>query len=98
MGDLLDSNNRYTTFFTKLKGIYKDPLFILIIITTLITSYLLKVQMRIGVPYWDVFNYLNNALYFAGMGNGGVLYLPPVIPLLTSLLFRVGYVSVNAIL
>lgn len=97
MGDLLYSNNRYTTFFTKLKGIYKDPLFILIIITTLITSYLLNVQMRIGVPYWDVFNYLNNALYFAGMGNGGVLYLPPVIPLLTSLLFRVGYISANVI-
>jgi len=53
--------------------------------------------MRIGVPYWDVFNYLNNALYFAGLGNGGVLYLPPIIPILTSLLFRSGYVSVNAI-
>lgn len=53
--------------------------------------------MKIGVPYWDVFNYLNNALYFADMGNGGVLYLPPVIPILTSFLFRIGYVSINAI-
>lgn len=93
----MDSNNYYKTFFTKLNGIYKDPLFILIVITTLITSYLLSVQIKIGVPYWDVFNYLNNGLYFAGMGNGGVLYLPPVIPILTSLLFKIGYVSVNAI-
>ncbi len=54
--------------------------------------------MRIGVPYWDVFYYLNNALYFAGMEGGGVsTFLPPLIPFLTSLLFRLGYVSVNAI-
>ena len=53
--------------------------------------------MKIGVPYWDVFNYLNNALYFTGIGKGNVLYLPPVVPFLTSLLFKAGYVSINAI-
>jgi len=76
---------------------YKDPLFILILITASVTFYLLNVQIRIGVPYWDVFNYLNNALYFASMGNGGVLYLPPLIPILTSIFFRFGYISQNAI-
>ena len=56
--------------------------------------------MRIGVPYWDVFNYLNTATYFASMGAKGVsdfIYLPPLIPFLTSLIFRIGYVSINAI-
>lgn len=53
--------------------------------------------MRIGVPYWDVFNYLNNSLYFVGSGSGTVLYLPPVIPILTSIFFRLGYISENSI-
>jgi len=53
--------------------------------------------MKIGVPYWDVFNYLNNALYFTGVGSGNLSYLPPVIPFLTSLIFRLGYVSQNVI-
>jgi hypothetical protein len=56
--------------------------------------------MKIGVPYWDVFNYLNTATYFAGMSVEGVtdfIYLPPLIPFLTSIIFRMGYVSINAI-
>ena len=94
----MDSNNdSFRTFFAKLKKIYQDPLFILIVITTIITFYLLNVQIRIGVPYFDVFNYLNNGLYFAGMGNGNFLYLPPFIPILNSLFFRIGYVSINTI-
>jgi len=61
--------------------------------------YVLSVQIRIGVPYWDVFNFLNNALYFAGMGNSGVgtSFLPPLIPLITSLFFRLGLVSATVI-
>lgn len=55
------------------------------------------VQMKIGVPYWDVFNYLNNALYFTGAGNSSFIYLPPLVPLLTSILFKIGYTSINAI-
>lgn len=76
---------------------YKDPLFILISITVLLTLYLLSVQIRIGVPYFDVFNYLNNGLYFAGMGNGNFLYLPPLIPILNAIFFKLGYVSINTI-
>jgi hypothetical protein len=79
-------------------NICHKPLILLFIITLGIFSLLLSIQMRIGVPYWDVFNYLNNALYFAGTEGGGVsIFFPPLIPLLTSLLFRMGYVSINAI-
>lgn len=81
-----------------LKQVCNNPLIVLILITLGIVSYFLSIQMRIGVPYWDVFNYLNNALYFAGMEGGSVsIFLPPLLPLLTSLLFRMGYVSINAI-
>lgn len=74
------------------------PLLLLILITVGITAYLLTVQIRIGVPYWDVFNYLNNALFFASMNGGGVIsYLHPLIPFLNSLFFRMGYVSINVI-
>jgi 4-amino-4-deoxy-L-arabinose transferase-like glycosyltransferase len=94
----LDSaKNKHKPAFTNLNKIYRNPLFILTLITVGITSYILYVQMKIGVPYWDVFNYLNNALYFAGIGKGSALYLPPVVPLLTSLFFKTGYVSINAI-
>ncbi len=86
------------TTSANLSKVYRNPLFILTLITIGITVYLLEVQMKIGVPYFDVFNYLNNALYFAGMGkSGNVLYLPPAQPILTSLFFKMGYVSVNAI-
>ena len=83
-----------------LKKICFNPLFILILITLALVSYLLSVQMRIGVPYWDVYNYLNNAIIFAGMGGANsntIIYLSPLLPFLTSLVFRTGYVSINAI-
>ncbi|HII84215.1 MAG TPA: glycosyltransferase family 39 protein [Methanobacterium subterraneum] len=70
----------------------------LISITVVLVAYLLMIQIKIGVPYWDVFNYLNNAFHFANMGSSGVVnHLPPLIPLLTSLFFRMGYVSVDVI-
>lgn len=72
-------------------------LLLLILITSLITGYLISIQIQIGVPYWDVFNYLNDALYFAGEGMGNLSYLPPIIPFLTSLVFRLGYLSSNVI-
>ena len=94
----MDSEKKHRkTVSTNISKIYRDPLFILTLITVGITSCILMVQMKIGVPYWDVFNYLNNALYFAGIGNSSFVYLPPFIPILTSILFKVGYVSLNAI-
>ena len=96
MNELDTAKNKHKSAFKKLSKLYHNPLFILTIITVGITTYLLEVQMKIGVPYWDVFNYLNNALCFAGIGKGSSLYLPPLVPLLTSLFFKIGYVSINA--
>lgn len=83
----------------KLKGLSKNPFFLLTLLTVGITSYLVGVQITIGVPYFDVYTFLDNALNFAGMpiGNLGSIYLSPLIPFLTSLFFRVGYVSSNVI-
>ena len=48
------------------RELYKNTLFKLTVITIIITSYLLIDQVYVGVPYYDVFVYLNNALIFAG--------------------------------
>jgi len=74
-------------------------LFILLLITGIITVYLFYKQIHIGVPYYDVFVYLNNALIFAGIpvANLSVIYLSPLMPFLTSLVFRAGYISANAL-
>ncbi len=98
-GDELDPEKTHENpISANLSKVYRNPLFLLTLITVGITFYLLMVQIKIGVPYFDVFNYLNNALYFAGMGKtSNVLYLPPAQPILTSLFFRMGYVSINAI-
>lgn len=82
-----------------IRDLSRKPLFVLMVITLIITSYLLYKQIQIGVPYYDVFVYLNNALIFAGIpvGNVSVIYLSPLVPFLTSLVFRAGYISANAL-
>jgi hypothetical protein len=65
---------------------------ILIAFAIIFTIYLVQVQIKIGVIYWDVYLYLNNALMFAGLGEGYKIYLSPLIPFLTSLLYRAGFV------
>lgn len=69
------------------------------IATMAITIYLLIRQFFLGVTYYDVYVYLNNALIFAGIpvGNISVIYLSPLMPFLTSLIFRLGYISANAL-
>ena len=83
----------------KLRELIRNPFFFLVVFTLIITTYLLFKQIYIGVPYYDVFVYLNNALIFAGIpvGNVSVIYLSPLMPFLTSLVFRAGYISANAI-
>ncbi|MEG3225445.1 MAG: hypothetical protein BME94_08045 [Methanobacteriales archaeon Met13] len=82
----------------KFRGLSHNYVFGLVLITLAITSYVLSVQIRIGVPYWDVFNFLNNAWYFAGGGGtAGTIFLPPLLPILTSLFFRWGLVSSGVI-
>ena len=69
----------------------------LVIIVSLITYYRVKIQMDLG-PIWDTYDFLSNALLFAGQGTGySDLTRPPVLSFLTSILFRLGYTSPTAI-
>jgi len=88
-----------TEIYSRLKDLYQYTLFKLLIITIIITTYLIIDQVYLGVPYYDVYVYLNNALIFAGIpvGNISVIYLSPLMPILTSLFFRAGLISVNTI-
>jgi 4-amino-4-deoxy-L-arabinose transferase-like glycosyltransferase len=53
----------------------------------------------VGVPYYDVYVYLNNASIYAGIpvGNLSVIFLSPLMPFLTSLFFRLGFISVHTL-
>jgi len=78
----------------------KDPLCILIIITTIVAIFLSAVQIMIGVNYFDVFTYLNVALHYSGVvaGSTNMTAVPPLMPFLTSLIFRAGFVSSSVII
>jgi len=77
---------------------YKKDIITLSILTVailLITWLLLNVDLKIGVYYIrDVYGYLNNALFFAGYDSGvsTLRGLAPVIPLITSIFFRLGFI------
>lgn len=92
--------NGNTTLTKRIIERLKNPLSILTIITIIMASFLSVVQIGIGVNYFDVFNYLNVALFYAGIIDGGsnMLSIPPLIPFLTSLFFRVGLVSGSVII
>ena len=62
---------------------------ILIAIISVITYKCFQIQMSIG-PIWDTYDLLSDAAFFAGQNIGYYdLVRPPLIPFLTSLLFRV---------
>ncbi|MDP3624920.1 MAG: glycosyltransferase family 39 protein, partial [Methanobacteriaceae archaeon] len=65
---------------------------LLAVITAIFTYALVTIQSQIGVYYWDIFLYLNNALKMAGMGVGDTLYLSPFLPFITSLFFRADFI------
>ena len=65
---------------------------LLALIMGIFTYSLVAIQSQIGVYYWDIFLYLNNALKMAGMGVGDTLYLSPFLPFVTSLFFRADLV------
>jgi len=77
-------------------------LFILLF-STVITILLIWIntsQEILGHSYRDVYFYLIEALRFSGHSIGGyeyVNYLSPLIPFLTSLLFRLGFISETSI-
>lgn len=68
----------------------------LLIIVTAITLLLLNIDGKAGVYYVrDVFFYLNNALFYAGYDTGlaNTRGLSPLIPMITSIFFRMGFIS-----
>lgn len=68
----------------------------LVIILGIVTLLLLNIDGKAGVYYVrDVFFYLNNALFYAGYDTGlnNTRGLSPFIPMLTSLFFRMGFIS-----
>lgn len=77
-------------------------LFILLfsVIITILLIWINTSQEILGHSYRDVYFYLIEALRFSGHSIGGydyVNYLSPLIPFLTSLLFRLGFVSETSI-
>jgi 4-amino-4-deoxy-L-arabinose transferase-like glycosyltransferase len=78
----------------------KNPLFILTIITSTLAIILAAVQITRGVNYFDVFTYLNVALQYSGVvtGSTNLVSGPPLMPFLTSLVFRLGFVSSSVII
>ena len=69
-------------------------LFILTVFSILITYTLMNFNHAIGIYCSDVFVYLSNSLVFAGYESSrGYLYLSPLICFLTSILFRLGFLS-----
>ena len=68
----------------------------LLLIVIVITLLLLNIDGKTGVYYVrDVFFYLNNALFYAGydVGLPDTRGLSPFIPMLTSIFFRMGFIS-----
>lgn len=73
----------------------------LLIIVTAITLLLLNIDLKVGVYYVrDVFFYLNNALFYAGYDTGlaNTRGLSPLIPMITSIFFRMGFISDGTII
>ncbi len=72
----------------------KDKLLVILALFMLVyTGILVYCQSVIGVSYWDIFVYLQDALLFANINIGSQLSVPPVLSLLTSIPFRLGFIS-----
>lgn len=90
---------KFVVNYLNFHKIFKNPLIILTLLLVVYTGFLLEKQFFIGVFYYDIHVYLNNALMFAGIpvGNLSVVYLSPLMPFLTSLFFRLGLISENVL-
>lgn len=81
----------------------KTSLILIVAFSLLITSaiiYLNSTHYILGHSFRDVYFYLIQSLRFSGVNITGynyVNYLPPFIPFLTSILFRMGFVSESSI-
>ncbi|NYB51983.1 MAG: glycosyltransferase family 39 protein [Methanobacteriaceae archaeon] len=71
--------------------------FTLVLLVTLLAYHRVQIQIEIG-PIWDTFDFLANAMYFAGQGFGySDLTRPPLLPFFTSIFFRFFAVSESVI-
>ena len=68
-------------------------LVILLVFMILYTSILVYNQKIIGINYWDIFVYLNNAMLFSNINIGSQLSVPPVLSLIVAIPFRLGFIS-----
>ena len=69
-------------------------LLILTVFSIIITYVLINHNLNLGIYCSDVFVYLTNSLTFAGFKSSNVyLYLSPLICFLTSILFRLGFLT-----
>ncbi len=92
-------NNNYSSVknFLKNHAISIIFLILLTVIVSLITYYRILVQIQLGAVS-DSYDFLANALVFAGQGMGySDLLRPPLFSFIISLIFRLGYVSVTTI-
>lgn len=75
-------------------------IFIVALLITSVIIYLNSTHAILGHSYRDVYFYLIESLRMSGVSIGGyayVNYLPPFVPFLTSILFRLGFVSETSI-
>lgn len=95
--DNLNNNHGRFKNFLKIHAISIIFLLLLTVIVSLITYYRILVQIQLGAVS-DSYDFLANALVFAGHGMGySNLLRPPLFSFIISLIFRLGYVSVNTI-
>lgn len=76
-------------------------IFIILLFTVLFTIYLVWFNTMVGLRNSDVFVFLANALQYSGTAistTNAYMYLSPVICLLTSILFHMGFVHKASIL
>lgn len=66
---------------------------ILSVLMIIYTGILLYSQSIRSISYWDIFVYLQNAMLFSGNNIGSQLSVPPVLSLLTSVPFKLGFIS-----
>ena len=93
---LNNKNNRIKNFLNKnVNSIIF--LILLISIVSVITYWRILIQIDMG-PVSDSFDFLSNALVFAGQGTGySDLLRPPFFSFIISLIFRLGYISSSVI-
>ena len=94
-----DSNTKKNGLKDFLKKNVNTIIFLVLLtaIVSVITYYRILVQIEIG-PISDSFDFLSNALVYAGQGMGYADFLrPPFFSFLIALVFRFGYVSTNVV-